>query len=89
VTELLHAAFHALGPAATRREVALVAQALRESGDDATLAMFRPLDGAYFDRESCAAVTEVAERAGAGGFVGLDVYTAVIRPGWSPFDEVA
>jgi hypothetical protein len=35
--------------------------------------------------DRCDAVIEGAEAAGAGPFVGLDVYTGVIRPGWSPF----
>jgi hypothetical protein len=85
VTELLHAAFAALGPGASRGEVALVASALRNSGDEPTLAMFRPRDGAYFDHASCDAVTDVAVRAGAGGLVALDLYTEMVRPGWSPF----
>jgi hypothetical protein len=50
-----------------------------------TLALFRPPGSEYFDREACAAITEVAEQAGAGPFVGLDLYTEVIRPGWRPF----
>lgn len=43
------------------------------------------LEGEYFDHEACSAVTEIAERAGAGGLVALDLYPEVIRPGWSPF----
>jgi hypothetical protein len=34
VSELLYDAFRALGPGPARREVALVANALRESGDE-------------------------------------------------------
>jgi hypothetical protein len=72
-------------PAASRREIAIVADALRESGDEEVLALFRPPGGEYFDHEACAAVTEIAEQAGAGGVVGLDLYTEVIRPAWLPF----
>ena len=89
MNDLVFTAFQALGPAATRREVALVAQALRERGDEEVLRLFgagtEPEPDAAFDREACAAVTGIAERAGAGGFVALDLYTEVIRPGWSPF----
>ena len=35
--------------------------------------------------DRCDAVIEVAEAAGAGAFVGLDLYTEVIRPGWRRF----
>jgi hypothetical protein len=34
----------------------------------------------HFDHEACAAVTEIAERAGAGGLVALDLYTEVRAP---------
>lgn len=83
MSDLVFAAFRALGMAATKREIALVAKALRESGDKEALALPEP-DPA-FDREAYASVTEIAERAGAGGFVALDLYTEVIRPGWAPF----
>ncbi len=85
MSDLVFAAFQALGRGPTRREVELVAKALRESGDEEALAPFQPLGGEYFDHEACSAVTEIAERAGAGGLVALDLYTEVIRPGWSPF----
>jgi hypothetical protein len=35
--------------------------------------------------DRCDAVIEVAEAAGAGAFLGLDVDTEMVRPGWSPF----
>ena len=82
---LVFNAFRALGPGATRREVALVAEALRESGEEEVLALFRLPGCDYFDHEAYAAVAEIAERADAGGFVALDLYTEVIRPGWLPF----
>jgi hypothetical protein len=85
VSGLLFNAFRALWPGPTRREIATVAKALRESGHEETLALFRPPGGEYFDRGACDAVIEVAEEAGAGPFVGLDLYTEVIRPGWRPF----
>ena len=89
MSELVHAAFRALGMGATKREVALVAKALRESGDEEALALFgvgmEPQPDAPFDREAHAAVREIAEHAGAGGVVALELYTEMIRPGWSPF----
>jgi hypothetical protein len=45
----------------------------------------QPGADAPFDREACRAVAEIAVRAGAGGLVGLDLYTEFVRPGWSPF----
>ena len=44
-----------------------------------------PGPDAPFDREACAAVAEIAVRAGAGGLVALDLYTELLQPGWSPF----
>jgi hypothetical protein len=80
-------AFRALGPAARRSELAAVAEAICESGDEEALALFRPLDGSYFDRKACDAVSEIAVEAlgKAGWHVALDLYTEVIRPGWLPF----
>jgi hypothetical protein len=40
---------------------------------------------APFDHDRCEAVIEVAEAAGAGPFVALDLYVEMVRPGWSPF----
>ena len=72
--------------AAARRDVARVAGALRATGDADVFALFgEPDPDAPFDREACAAVAEIAVRAGAGGSVALDVYTEFLRPGWSPF----
>src|SRR3954471_2032292 len=87
MTALLDAAFRALGSAASAREIEVVARTLRASGDAETLSLFA-LSGEEpesFDRAACVAVTEVAVEAGAGGFVGLDLYAQVLRPGWSPF----
>jgi hypothetical protein len=89
VSDLVFAAFAALGMAASKREIAHVAKVLRESGDREALALFgagpKPDPDAAFDHEACAAVAEIAERAGGDAFVALDLYTEVIRPGWSPF----
>jgi hypothetical protein len=87
VSDLVFAAFQALGMGPSKREIALVAKAIRESEDEEALALFRAgsQPDPVFDRVACAAVTEIAERAGAGGLVALDLYTEVIRPGWSPF----
>lgn len=89
MSELLLAAFKALGPAPSRRELALVAKAIRESGDEEALALFgagrEPEPDPAFDHDACDRVTEVAEQAGAGFHVGLDLYTAVVNPGWTPF----
>ena len=89
MSQMVFAAFRALGPAATKREIELVAKAIRASGDRQALELFgtglEPDRDPPFDREACRAVTEIAERAGAGGLVALDLYTEVIRPGWSPF----
>ena len=89
MSELVFAAFRALGMALTGRELALVARAIRESGDEKALALFGARAGARtgprFRPRACAAIAEVAERAGAGGLVALDLYTEVTNPGWSPF----
>jgi len=91
VSQLVFRAFQAIGPPGPqyRREVALVAKAIRESGDEEALALFgvgaEPAPDPAFDREACARVTEVAEHAGADGLTALDVYTAVVNPNWAPF----
>jgi hypothetical protein len=86
VSELVFAAFEALGPAATRRDVARVAEALRATGDPDVFDLFgQPDPDGPFDREACRAVAEIAVRAGAGGLVALDLYSEFVRPGWSPF----
>jgi hypothetical protein len=86
VSELVFAAFRALGTTATKGDIARVAKALRETGDADVFALFgEPDRDGPFDHEACAAVAEIAVRAGAGGFVALDLYTEFVRPGWSPF----
>jgi hypothetical protein len=86
LSELVFAAFEALSMAATKGDVARVAKALRATGDADVFALFgEPDPDAPFDHEACAAVAEIAVRAGAGGLVALDLYTEFVRPGWSPF----
>ncbi len=74
-----------------RREVALVAKAIRESGDEEALALFgagrEPDPDPTFDHDALVRVAEVAERAGAGWHAALDLYTAVVNPGWAPFGD--
>jgi hypothetical protein len=71
VSELVVQAFRAIGPPGPRyrREVALVAKALRDSGDQEALALFGagpdPEPDPAFNHEALAAVQEVAERAGS------------------------
>ena len=73
MSQLVFRAFQAIGPPGPeyRREVALVAKAIRESGDEEALVLFgvgaEPHPDPAFDREACARVTEVAEHAGADG----------------------
>lgn len=80
MSALLLNAFKALGPAATRREIALVATALRDSGDED--------GGPLLDHESnpegwgrCCAI---ADEAGAYGFVALDLAVRSTTRGLSP-----
>jgi hypothetical protein len=77
VTELVVAAFEALGPGPTRRELALVARVLRESGDEETVALFAE----PFSEGVSSRLAELAEQAGASGFVALDLYVEVVNPG--------
>jgi hypothetical protein len=77
MTELAVAAFEALGAGPTRRELALVARALRESGDEETVALFAE----PFSKDGWSRLAELAEQAGASGFVALDLYVEVANPG--------
>ena len=59
---------------------------LKREGDDwRPTSIVQPDPDAEFDHGACAAVAEIAVRAGAGGLVALDLYTEFVRPGWSPF----
>jgi hypothetical protein len=78
VSELLSAAFKALGMDADRREITLVANALRASGD----AEVQALLGIWpDDREGWDWLVSIASEAGAGGLVALDLATAFQTPG--------
>jgi hypothetical protein len=72
VSALLFNAFKALGPAATRREIALVAAALRDSGDEEAAAL---LSAANLDP-----LYAIADEARAYGFVALDLVMAYRNP---------
>jgi hypothetical protein len=65
-------AFRALGPGPTRREVALVAKALREAGDDEV----GPLLDYENNPELWARGNAIADEAGVYGFVALDLALA-------------
>jgi hypothetical protein len=80
VNELLERAFVALGKAPTYRELALVAETIRESGDEDALA---ELDAAAWDRDASAALGELALASGSSGFVALDLLVEVANPGGS------
>jgi len=77
MSDLLKRAFGALGPAPSWREVELVAETLRISGDKATT---RALEGALADRKAFAALAELASAAGANGFTALDLTTEFQNP---------
>jgi hypothetical protein len=78
MSALLLNAFKALGPAASRREIALVAAALRKSGDEE---VGRLLDYANHPEawDRCVAM---ADEAGAYAFVALDLAVAFHNPGY-------
>jgi hypothetical protein len=91
--DLVFAAFKALAADASGGDIALVAKALRASGDPEVYELFgigpEPIPDAPFEGDRAEAVEEVAEAADAGPFVALDLaldlYTEMVRPGWSPF----
>jgi hypothetical protein len=76
VSALLFNAFRALGPGPTRREVALVAQALRESGD-ADVGPLLDYDNEPKLYKRC---EEMAEQAGSYEIVALDLALAFHNP---------
>jgi hypothetical protein len=95
MSETVKLAFKALGTNPARREIAQVARALRESGDDEVrqlvnpppAIMFADPESVPFDREAFDRVRLVAESVGVGRYVALDLYTAVVNPGWAPFRQ--
>jgi hypothetical protein len=76
MTALLVQAFTALGMGPSMTETALVASALRASGDRATLALFEGDTKAAMER-----LEAVAVEAGSCGLVALDLLTEVVNPG--------
>jgi hypothetical protein len=75
VSGLLFNAFRALDSAADRREIATVAAALRESGDEVGRLLHYEENPELWDR--CCAI---ADEAGAYGFVALDLAVAFHNP---------
>jgi hypothetical protein len=75
---LLFNAFRALGPGATRREIAQVAAALRESGDEDVGRLLNYEEDPQ-DWDRCCAI---ADGAGAYGFVALDLAVAFHNAKW-------
>jgi hypothetical protein len=73
MSELLARAFGALGPGPSWRELELVGDAVRQSGDEDALAALN-LD--EFDALSATAVA-----AGSNGYVALELVTEVADPG--------
>lgn len=76
MSSLLFNAFRALGSAIDRREIALVATALRESGDEE----IGPLLDYENNPELWARCEEMADETGAHGFVALDLALAFHNP---------
>jgi hypothetical protein len=76
VSELVFAAFKALGMGPSRRELGLVATAIRDSGDEEALALWGDYCGPGYRR-----LVELAEEAGSSGLVALDLYVEVDTPG--------
>jgi hypothetical protein len=80
VSALLFNEVRALGSAATRREMALVAKALRESGGE-EVGRLLDYDGHPELWDRC---SEMADEAGAYGFVQLDLAVAFHNPAHFP-----
>jgi Ribbon-helix-helix protein, copG family len=78
VSALLYNALRALGPGPTRREVAQVAAALRESGDGEVGPLLNYEENPELWDRCCA----IADDAGAYGFVALDLAVAFHNPEW-------
>ena len=90
IPDLIALAFTALGACPSRREIGLVAKALRACEDSELEALVGPADrDAPFDHDACHVLQEIATEAKAGPFTGLDLYTELVRPGWNPFEEMA
>ena len=76
MSELVFAAFKELGMGPSRRELGLVATAIRDSGDEEALALWGDYCGPGYRR-----LVELAEEAGSSGLVALDLYVEVDDPG--------
>jgi hypothetical protein len=76
MSALLLSAFKALGPGPTRREIATVASALRESGDEGVGRLLNDEENPQEWDRCCA----IADEAGAYGFVALDLALACHNP---------
>jgi hypothetical protein len=78
-SDLLAQAFAALGPGPTQRELELVAEALRDSGDEDAIAILEAPG-----RDEFRALAELASASGSSAFVALDLATAIANPGAPP-----
>jgi hypothetical protein len=78
MSALLLNTFKAFGPGASRREVAQVAAALRESGDE-DMGRLLNYEENQRDWDRCCAI---ADDAGAYAFVALDLAVAFHNPEW-------
>ena len=76
MSALLLNAFRVLGPGPSRREIALMAEALRESGD----VEVGPLLDYANNRDLWERCNALADEAGAYGFVALDLVLAFHNP---------
>lgn len=72
MNELLERALVALGPAPSHRELELVAETLRASGDEEAIAA---LEAAADLGDAFEALVELAEASGVGPFTALDLVT--------------
>ena len=70
MSALVASAFRALGTGPSRHELALVADALRDSSDQQALEL---LNAAAENREAFHRLAYVADAAGSSGFVALDL----------------
>lgn len=76
-SDLLARAFDALGAGPTDRELELVAETLRRSGDEEAIAVLE----AELGSDGFRALAELASASGSSGFVALDLVTAYDNPG--------
>jgi hypothetical protein len=78
VSELLERAFVALGPGPKPRELSLVAETLRKSGDEEAIAA---LEAAADLGDAFEALVELAEASGVRPFTALDLVREFSNPG--------